>query len=66
MRLLLVLAAIYDSTGSSDVGRRARGERDVSEAPPSRSLVTLKAFFLFTATKLRLGARPPPPLGPWQ
>lgn len=30
MRLLLVLAAIYDSTGSSDVGRRAEGEHAVS------------------------------------
>lgn len=30
IRLLLVLAAIYDSTGSSDVGYGARGEQPVS------------------------------------
>lgn len=44
MRLLLVLAAIYDSTGSSDVGRRAKGEHAVSSQTIQR-LATLKAFF---------------------
>lgn len=58
MRLLLVLAAIYDSTGSSDVGRRAEGEHAVSSEAIQR-LATLKPFFLFTATQLRLGASPP-------
>lgn len=59
MRLLLVLAAIYDSTGSSDVGRRAKGEHAVSSQTIQR-LATLKAFFLrFIATRLRLGASPP-------
>lgn len=57
MRLLLVLAAIYDSTGSSDVGRRAEGEHAVSSEAIQR-LATFKPFFLFTATK-RLGASPP-------
>lgn len=58
MRLLLVLAAIYDSTGSSDVGRRAKGEHAVSSEAIQR-LATLKPFPPFTATKLRLGATPP-------
>lgn len=58
MRLLLVLAAIYDSTGSSDVGRRAEGEHAVYSEAIQR-LATFKPFFLFTATKLRLGASPP-------
>lgn len=44
MRLLLVLAAIYDSTGSSDVGRRAKGEHAVSSQAIQR-LATLKPFF---------------------
>lgn len=44
IRLLLVLAAIYDSTGSSDVGRRAMGEQAVSSQAIQR-LVTLKPFF---------------------
>lgn len=57
MRLLLVLAAIYDSTGSSDVRRRAEGEHAVSSEAIQR-LATFKPFFLFTATK-RLGASPP-------
>lgn len=59
MRLLLVLAAIYDSTGSSDVGRRAKGEHAVSSQAIQR-LATLKPFFSrFIATRLRLGASPP-------
>lgn len=58
MRLLLVLAAIYDSTGSSDVGRRAKGEHAVSSQAIQR-LATLKPFFRFIATRLRLGASPP-------
>lgn len=58
MRLLLVLAAIYGSTGSSDVGRRAEGEHAVS-SKAIQCLATLKPFFLFTATKLRLGSSPP-------
>lgn len=41
MRLLLVLAAIYDSTGSSDAGRRAKGEHAVSSEAIQR-LATLK------------------------
>lgn len=43
IRLLLVLAAIYDSTGSSDVGYRAKGEQAVSSKAIQR-LVTLKPF----------------------
>lgn len=50
MRLLLVLAAIYDSTGSSDVGRGAEGELAVSSEAIQR-LITLKPpppfFFSF-------------------
>lgn len=44
MRLLLVLAAIYDSTGSSDVGRGAKGEHGVS-SQAIQHLATLKPFF---------------------
>lgn len=58
MRLLLVLAAIYDSTGSSDVGRRAEKEHAVSSEAIQR-LATSKPFFVFTATQLRLEASPP-------
>lgn len=43
IRLLLVLAAIYDSTGSSDVGYSAKGEQPVSSKAIQR-LVTLKPF----------------------
>lgn len=66
MRLLLVLAAIYDSTGSSDVGRRAEGERAVSSEAIQR-LITLKPppfFFSFTAAKLCLGETPTTPTTP--
>lgn len=58
MRLLLVLATIYDSIGSSDVGRSAERDRAVSSEAIQR-LATSKPFFLFTATQLRLGASPP-------
>lgn len=57
IRLLLVLAAIYDSTGSSDVGYRAKGEQAVSSKAIQR-LVTLK-LFPFSAIKLRLEVNPP-------
>lgn len=43
IRLLLVLAVIYDSTGSSDAGYRAKGEQAVSSKAIQR-LVTLKPF----------------------
>lgn len=57
IRLLFVLAAIYDSTGSSDVdtGRR-EGSRLLQSYSASRNL---EAFFLFTAIKVRLGVNPP-------
>lgn len=66
-RLLLVLAAIYGSAGSSDVGRRAAGgsvsaSRNL-QAPPTFSL--LLSFFFFLTIKLCLGATPPAPsVGP--
>lgn len=58
MRLLLVLAAIYDSTGSSDVGRRAEGEHAVSSKAIQR-LATSKPFFLFYCHSTLSGSKPP-------
>lgn len=43
-RLLLVLAAVYDSTGSSGVGRRAEGEL-AGSSEASRNLEDFLPFY---------------------
>lgn len=55
MRLLLVLAAVYDSTGSSDVGRRAEGEHAVSSVAIQR----FAAFLPFYCHSTPSGSTPP-------
>lgn len=60
--LLLVLAAIYDSTGSSDVRYGAKGEQDVSSKAIQR-LVTLKSFPFYCHLTVS-GSRAPSQCGP--
>lgn len=57
IRLLLVLAALYDSTGSSDVGLGAKGRagRLLRSHSASHNLI---ALFAFTAIKVCLGVNP--------
>lgn len=61
MRLLLVLAAIYDSAGSSDVGRRAEGEHAVSSEAFSVSRPRSLSSFLLPLNSVCEQA---PPCGP--